>query len=195
MTALGKRECGACNACCVSLKLASPELRKKAGTPCRHLNSAGCGIYQDRPGVCARFLCGWRLFEELDDSWRPDLSGVLITRKAPAELPLQWRSAPYGVRMDIIAGEAAILRRSFAAYALRLMKQDIAVFLSAASPAILLNEHLGPSEVRDPLIFSEKLRTLYAQLHAARWERGILRMIPPLYRLQLNRWRSKIPPT
>jgi hypothetical protein len=37
--------------------------------------------------VCQQFLCGWRLFDELDDDWRPDLSGVLVMRKAPAELP------------------------------------------------------------------------------------------------------------
>jgi hypothetical protein len=87
VTALDERACGPCTVCCVVLKIEAPELRKKAQTPCRHLTGRGCGIYAARPGVCQKFLCGWRLFAELEDDWRPDLSGVLVMRKAPAELP------------------------------------------------------------------------------------------------------------
>jgi hypothetical protein len=127
----------------VVLKIEAPQLRKKAQTPCRHLISTGCGIYAARPGVCRQFLCGWRLFAELEDDWRPDLSGVLMMRKAPAELPAAWRGAPYGVHLDVTGGEAAITRAGFADYVARLMTQGIPVFLSAASPSTLVNEHLN----------------------------------------------------
>jgi hypothetical protein len=187
MTPLERRNCGACTVCCVALKIATPELHKKAGTPCRHLSSAGCGIYADRPSVCREFLCGWRLFAELDDDWRPDRNGVLVMRKAPAELPPAWRGAPYGVHMIIIGGEAAAAHPSLVAYVARLMRQNIPVFLSAGSPSTLVNEHLNQAMAGDLAALGDKLRTLYALLHAARWERGLLRMIPALYRLQVAR--------
>ena len=64
MTALNKRICGPCTVCCTVLKIEAPELRKGAGTSCKHLRGAGCGIYESRPPVCQQFLCGWRLFPE-----------------------------------------------------------------------------------------------------------------------------------
>ena len=191
MTALDKRRCDSCSVCCVALKIAQPQLRKKAGTPCPHLSGAGCGIYESRPGICRQFLCGWRLFEELDDSWRPDRSGVLVMRMAPSELPPKWRTVPYGIQILVTAGEAAILRQSVVAYVARLLKQGIPVFLSAASPSTLINEHLDPAQAGDMAVLRKKLRQLHALLHAARWERGLLRMIVPLYRLQIDRQRQK----
>jgi hypothetical protein len=189
VTALDERACGPCTVCCVVLKIEAPELHKKAQTPCRHLTSTGCGIYAARPEVCQQFLCGWRLFGELDDDWRPDLSGVLVIRKAPAELPAAWRGAPYGIHLDITGGEAAIIRAGFADYVARLMTQGIPVFLSAASPSTLVNEHLDAAH--DIPGLRQKLLAIYALLHAARWEKGVLRMLGPLYRLQLDRQRRK----
>lgn len=186
MTALHKRRCGPCTACCVSLKIEAPELAKKAGEPCRHLK-AGCGIYEGRPGVCREFLCGWRLFEEFGDDWRPDLSGVLMMRKAPSELPPAWQGGPYGVHMVIIGGEAAVRRPAFAEQVARLVARNIPVVMSASSPSTLVNEHLTPATD-----LHSKLLELYALLHAARWERGYLRMIPSLYRLLLDRQYAKL---
>jgi hypothetical protein len=68
------------------------EFRKPANTPCPHLCGTGCGIYETRPPVCQQFLCGWRLFPELTDDWRPDLSGVLVMRKAPPNCRLPGRT-------------------------------------------------------------------------------------------------------
>lgn len=189
MTALDKRVCGSCNACCVELKIDTPELRKKARTPCRHLTGAGCDIYASRPAVCQQFLCGWRLFAELDDDWRPDLSGVLVMRKAPAELPAAWRGAPYGVHLVIIGGERAITRAGFVDYVARLVTQGIPVFLSAASPYILLNEHLEAES--NPTFLKHRLGELYALLHAARFQQGLWKRIVFLYRLQIDRQRQK----
>lgn len=191
MTALDKRRCDSCSVCCVALKIAEPQLRKKAGARCTHLCGAGCGIYESRPGICRQFLCGWRLFEDLDDSWRPDRSGVMLMRKAPSELPQKWRAAPYGIQILVTGGEAAILRRPAVAYVARQVKQGIPVSLSAASPSILVNEHLDATQAGDLAVLTEKLGWLYSLLHAARWERGLLRMIGPLYRLQIDRQRLK----
>ena len=189
MTRLDKRQCGPCNTCCVVLKIATPELRKKARVPCQHLSASGCGIYASRPAVCQQFLCGWRLFEELGDDWRPDLSGVLILRNAPDELPARWRSAPYGVHLVVIGGEGAVLRPAFVDYAARLLAQDIPVLLSAASPYIVLNEHIETGTGKASL--KTRLAELYALLHAARFGRSLWARMVFLYRLQIDRQRQK----
>lgn len=189
MTALDKRSCGPCTVCCVELKIDVPELRKKARLPCPHLAGKGCGIYATRPPVCREFLCGWRLFEELDDAWRPDLSGVLAMRSAPSELPGAWRHARYGVHLVIIGGEAAVIRPAFADYVAKLLAQGVPVFLSAASPYILLNEHLEAGW--EPTFLKSRLAELYHLLHAARFGRSLWKRIAFLYRLQIDRQRQK----
>jgi hypothetical protein len=187
MTLLAKRACDACTVCCTELKIETPEFRKAASTACKHLCGTGCGIYETRPAVCQQFLCGWRLFPELTDDWRPDLSGILVMRKAPAELPPAWQSAPYGVELAIIGGEAAVMRAGVVEYAASLLAKNIPVFLSAASPSTLLNEHVDAGPGLPAL--RQKLLQLYGLLHAARWSRGKLLMLVPLYRLLLDRQR------
>ena len=189
MTALAKRQCGPCTVCCVELKIDRPELRKKARMPCPHLSSAGCAIYAARPPVCQQFLCGWRLFEEMDDDWRPDLSGILALRKAPDELPVAWRGAPYGVHLVVIGGEAAVKRPGFAGYVAAALARGIPVFLSAASPYILLNDHIEADA--EPTVLRERLAELYGLLHAARFGRSLLKRMIFLYRLQIDRQRQK----
>jgi len=189
MTALNKRACGPCNACCVELKIDVSELRKKARVPCQHLTASGCGIYAKRPAVCQQFLCGWRLFEELDDDWRPDRSGVMVMRKAPAELPARWRGAPYGVHLVVIGGEAAVLRPAFADTVARQLARGIPVQMSAASPYILLNEHLDKDS--DPAFLKARLVELYGLLHAARFGQSLGQRMVFLYRLQIDRQRQK----
>jgi hypothetical protein len=117
MTILAKRRCDSCTICCAELKIETPEFRKPANQTCKHLCATGCGIYESRPPACQEFLCGWRLFPELTDDWRPDLSGVLVMRKAPAELPLAWQNASHGVELAIFGGEAAVSRPGLAEYA------------------------------------------------------------------------------
>lgn len=190
MTPLARRQCGPCNACCVELKIDTPQLRKKARLPCPHLTASGCGIYKERPPVCREFLCGWRLFEDMGDDWRPDLSGVLAMRKAPGELPAAWaKAAPYGVHLVVIGGEAAVVRPAFPDYVQRLMTRGIPVFLSAASPYILLNEHLEPDS--GPAFLRQRLMELYRLLHAARFGQSLCRRIVFLYLLQIDRQRQK----
>ena len=47
-----QRECGACTACCKTLKIEAPELKKLADVLCPHCANGGCAIYQSRPRVC-----------------------------------------------------------------------------------------------------------------------------------------------
>jgi hypothetical protein len=190
MTALHKRQCGPCTVCCVELKIDTPELRKKPRTACAHLSAVGCGIYTTRPPVCQQFLCGWRLFEEMGDDWRPDRSGILAMRKAPDELPAAWAAAaPFGVHLVVIGGEAAVKRPAFADYVARLLARGTPVFLSAASPYILLNDHIQADA--EPAFLKERLAELYGLLHAARFGRGLLKRMAFLYRLQIDRQRQK----
>lgn len=71
------RECGACTVCCTVMAIDKPEIQKEAGVRCRYC-SAGCTIYEKRPALCRDYHCGWRQLPILDDSWRPDLSGVFV---------------------------------------------------------------------------------------------------------------------
>lgn len=188
MTALAARTCGDCTVCCSELKIDTPEFRKKPFVMCRHNTGTGCGIYESRFPVCRSFLCGWRLFAELDEGWRPDRSGVIVMRKAPAELPPAWHGPGHGLHIDITAGEAAVLRPGFAEYVLAQLDRGVAVYLSAQSPATLLNEHLQTGSLEAA---QQDLARLYRLLHAARWKRGPL-MLWPAYRLQLDQQRHKL---
>jgi len=187
MTALASRACGDCTACCTELKIDTPELKKKPQVPCRHLTATGCGIYDRRFPICHEFLCGWRLFAELDDAWRPDLSGVLIVRLSPDNVPQAYRAPGYGMQMDIIGGEAAVRRPGFAEYVAAQVERGVAVQMSAASPAALVNDFLhGVTDiggVRQTLLY------LHSLLQAARWKRGV-GMLVPLYRLKLEQQRA-----
>ena len=188
MTALGKRTCGPCRACCVELKIDTTEFRKKAERPCPHLTPEGCGIYEGRYQVCRDFLCGWRSLAELDDDRRPDKSGVLVMRKAPAEIPPAYHGPGYGVELAVFGGEAAVTRPGFAEYVAGLLAGGVAVQLSARSPSTIVNEHLDAASAgRDLPGLRARLLALYRLLHAARWSRGKLGQVIPLYKLQLDR--------
>jgi hypothetical protein len=79
------RECGACDYCCVVFENTIPEIAKPAGTRCRNLTAGGCAIYETRPDMCAKWLCGWRLIPGLPENWRPDLSGILVYQQVCAQ--------------------------------------------------------------------------------------------------------------
>ncbi len=73
------RSCGSCNVCCVALTINDPALKKVQGYRCPNtLPDKGCAIYEDRPGTCSSFYCGWRMLKWVREPLRPDLSGVLV---------------------------------------------------------------------------------------------------------------------
>jgi len=72
------RTCGDCTVCCRVQTIDKPDAQKHAGMTCRHCLDGGCAIYETRYEVCRSFHCGWRQMPGLDESWRPDRSGVFI---------------------------------------------------------------------------------------------------------------------
>jgi hypothetical protein len=73
------RECGECTACCVVLQIDDDNFRKPADQVCTNLmDKGGCKIYTKRPSVCQEWHCAWRFMAQLDESWRPDLSGIML---------------------------------------------------------------------------------------------------------------------
>ena len=71
------RQCGDCTVCCTVMAIDKPEIQKEAGVTCRHC-VGGCTIYDTRPPLCRDYYCGWRQLPILDESWRPDRSGVYV---------------------------------------------------------------------------------------------------------------------
>lgn len=79
MILVPNRECGECTACCKHLTIETTGLVKLPNVTCTHLmKNGGCGIYSRRPTPCREWFCAWRNLSELDDSWRPDKSGVML---------------------------------------------------------------------------------------------------------------------
>ncbi len=190
MSAQPKKRCGECTACCVELKIDTPELRKEGQVPCPHLAGGGCGIYQTRFKICREFLCGWLLFPELDEHWRPDRSGVLILQVAQASLPKAYQPAGHGVQLLVTGGEAAVTRPGFAEYVVDLVSRGVGVYMTATTPRSLLNEYLQPFAAAGDISGARRMLIhLYRLLMAAQGRKGLLRMLPHFYRLQLEKLR------
>lgn len=85
------RGCGECQSCCVWLSIPAGQVQptaKPAGQPCPQLTAAGCGIYAERPALCARFRCAWLADSTWPDLWRPDRSGLLPLRELVDGVPV-----------------------------------------------------------------------------------------------------------
>ncbi len=76
------RECHPCTACCDGwLEVNVPGAHAWKDHPCSHRTDAGCGIFgnKDRPQLCEKFLCAWRVKGSPFPEWmRPDLSKVIV---------------------------------------------------------------------------------------------------------------------
>ena len=86
-------ECGNCTACCRDLEL--HEIPSAIGELCKHCTEDGCSIYEDRPEECKKFRCMWLQMENAGKELRPDICGVIFSRKSD----------------DIIAGRLATGRK------------------------------------------------------------------------------------
>ena len=88
---LAGRTCGECTVCCTAMAIDKPEIQKEAGVTCRHCRG-GCTIKDHWPPLCRDYFCGWRRLKIMDESWRPDRSGVL------AEVEQEGS----GIRLDLV---------------------------------------------------------------------------------------------
>lgn len=181
--------CGPCQACCVALKIDTPELRKRSGAACVHLVEKGCGIYASRPPVCRGFLCGWQLLPELDISWRPDLSGVMMLSVSQNDVPKAYRSAGHGW-VFVVLDDKKALNPKLARYVADLARRNVALYLSAVTPRTQLNEQLEkPVKAGDMDGVLSVLKQVHARLAPARGARG-WRLILALYRAQVDRMHA-----
>mgnify|MGYP001551736834 CR=1 FL=1 len=71
------RSCGDCTVCCTVMAIDKPDIQKAAGVACKFC-TGGCTIYDARTSLCRDYHCGWRQLPILDESWRPDRSGVFV---------------------------------------------------------------------------------------------------------------------
>jgi hypothetical protein len=181
--------CGPCQACCIAPKIDTPELRKPSGATCVHLVERGCGIYDKRPPVCRAFLCGWRLLPELDISWRPDLSGVMLMSVYEKDVPQANRAAGPGWVFVVLDGKKALTPK-LARYVADRARRNIAIYLSAVTPRTQLNEQLErPVKAGDTEGVLAILKQVHARLLPARGAKG-LSLLWILYRAQVDRIRA-----
>ncbi|HEY1707749.1 MAG TPA: hypothetical protein VGG10_05755 [Rhizomicrobium sp.] len=125
------RTCGTCTVCCVIPAIDTPELQKTTSVACVHCKEgSGCRIYDTRPPGCREYYCYWRYKTNLNDSWRPDLSGVYINALdepapegyggPPVELRILWPSVlEWPPFTDVVA---------------EFVRLNIAVYLSIPGP-------------------------------------------------------------
>ncbi len=113
------RECNECTVCCINLQINEPELQKKADEPCPNLSSGkGCAIYNDRPGVCRTWYCGWRIMPFVNEDMRPDKSRILIrTDGTPLFIfqPLEKDSVPRLLDEKVMEAIATVVLNDFKA--------------------------------------------------------------------------------
>jgi hypothetical protein len=134
------RECGECNACCQYLKIDTPELRKGPNIPCRHWNG-GCTIYDRRPDACRRFFCGWRLMPNLDETWRPDRSNVMLRL-------VQGLNRAYAIDVNLTGPLTARMTEKLLRYIGALIEGKVEIYLVIPGPPghaaakVLLNNRL-----------------------------------------------------
>ncbi len=184
-----EKTCGPCQVCCVALKIKTPQLRKDPQVPCPHLVEKGCGIYESRPPVCRGFLCGWRLMPELDASWRPDVSGVMLLPLPEAQVPKPYRAAGPGW-VFVISDAGKAITPKLGRLTAAMVKRRTAVFLSVMTPRIQMNEQLE-KVANDPDGVMRVLRQAHDRLLPAATGKGLGR-IWALYRAQVDRMRAKM---
>jgi hypothetical protein len=126
------RECGECWYCCQYLTVDSPDMQKLPSVLCsNYAKGEGCRIYPDRPTPCREYLCGWRKMAYLDDGWRPDRSGVVISLKGD-DVPEGFQAPALVLLM--IEPERALARPALFNLIKHAVRGKIPVYLSQRGP-------------------------------------------------------------
>jgi hypothetical protein len=155
------RECGACTACCKDLAIVEAGFKKLPGVECQHCTAgSGCAIYATRPQLCRSYHCGWRSLPNMDESWRPDRSGVLIT--------LDHRAEGGGIGSDanlILVGDPAVIAGDrFAGMTAGFIASGTATFLVLPGPPGMMAYHVRLNELLGPAIAARDLAEVKAVL-------------------------------
>lgn len=123
------RECGECNACCTIPPIDCDELQKPACVTCANYRGQGCSIYDSRPQPCREFHCQWRYQTLLDENWRPDRSGVLVSSRTLGERP----DIANAVVLVVFGDHDVILDDGFAIYVATCIDRGVEAILSLPS--------------------------------------------------------------
>jgi hypothetical protein len=108
-------------------------MRKQPGIGCRHLIPVGgCGIHATRPDVCRRYYCAWHFIDELDETWRPDLSGVLLEFQ-DIDIPAGFEGK-MALRMSIVGPIETVFKRGFVNLVVLLVERKMPAFLCIRGP-------------------------------------------------------------
>jgi hypothetical protein len=97
------RSCEGCAMCCMIMTIKA--LNKPKSTWCRHCSTKkSCDIYEQRPGECQNFFCGYLSFPELGEEWKPSRSKIVlagetdgrrITAYVDPNRPDAWKKEPF----------------------------------------------------------------------------------------------------
>ena len=121
------RECGTCTLCCQVQNIDKPQVQKASGVLCQHCTAGGCAIYETRFDVCRGFHCGWRQLANLDDTWRPDRSGVFIE--------FQMLDGVTGLSLMLVGNPLKTIRQKwFQEFVLTGIMNSVPLFLSLPGP-------------------------------------------------------------
>lgn len=80
-----------------------PVIGKPRGQWCKHCDAdKGCAVYQARPDACRIYSCRFLVDPELDETWRPCQSGLVINLdrrrvvvNVDPDRPDAWRAEPF----------------------------------------------------------------------------------------------------
>ena len=123
------RECGECTVCCKTLSINTPELKKTPNRPCSNLRpEGGCSLYPQWPSICQKWYCAWRNMVDLDDSWRPDLIGIL-TEFARENFPAPFTQR-VGYRFTVLDRVKLAKNRKFAKFVMEQIRNGTPCLLS-----------------------------------------------------------------
>ena len=142
------RKCGECRVCCFVF----PLLDKPERCWCRHVTGEGCGCYEDRPAVCRNYRCAYLKEKAFPDSWRPDRSGVIITRRGSFRgHPVLYLSAVWDGALERAQGERIVSVLSGTNAIVVYRKEDRYCVCCASRSSAVLNAEDGVNELMEYL--------------------------------------------
>lgn len=175
------RECGSCTLCCKLLFVES--LGKPQGQWCeRCAVGAGCRMYDVRPMECRAFVCGFLTVGELDESWRPSLSKLIVCFEGGESKTVYvhvdpgradaWKRSPYYQKLKEWSVRAAAGRG------------QVIVKIGTRAIVILPDKDvdLGPVQDDEMVVTQEKMTAQGVELDAIKLKRNDHRaaqVIPP----------------
>jgi hypothetical protein len=175
------RDCGGCTVCCKHLAIDVPQLKKPAGVLCLHCHEAkGCAIYETRPDVCMNWYCGWRRFP-LEDSWRPDRCGILITL-VDEGIPSRYEKR-VGLKFHLVDSLQSVLWEPCVHYIASLIESGVPVFLSVSgrdghdARSVFLNDGMAAAIATH--LDSAVARELQNVLDSSKMAQGVRKPIAP----------------